>query len=103
MWVQAYRQLVKFLHHLCLYRAFWGRDWAGTMGLHKSRANLVVTSGQRSLNLWGSWGERLAETGHLRHLLLLFLSKEFDHSSSRGQCHLSPSWNVWTVNKVFWF
>ena len=41
---------------LCLYQAFWGRDWAGTVGWHQSRANLVVTSGQGTLNLWGSWG-----------------------------------------------
>ena len=35
-----------------------------------------------------------AETGHLRHTLFQFLSKEFGHPSSREQCHLSPAWNA---------
>ena len=39
-----------------LIQAFWGRVWAGTVGWHQSRANLVVTSGQGTLHLWGSWG-----------------------------------------------
>ena len=36
-----------------LYQAVWGRDWAGIMGWHQSHANLVVTSGQGTLSLWG--------------------------------------------------
>ena len=47
----------QYLQQLCLYQAFWGRDWAGMMDWHKSRANLVMTSGQGTLNLWGSWAK----------------------------------------------
>ena len=43
------------------------------VGWHQSRANLEVTSGQGTLNIWGSWGLTLTETDHLGRLLLLFL------------------------------
>ena len=39
-----------------LISGIFGRDWAGMVGWHQSRANLVVTSVKWTLNLQGSWG-----------------------------------------------
>ena len=33
-----------------------GGDWAGKLDWHQSQANLAMTSGQGTLNLWGFWG-----------------------------------------------
>ena len=53
MWVQAYKQLVNTFSNYDYIRHFWDRDLAGMVDWHQSRANLVVTSGQGTLNLWG--------------------------------------------------
>ena len=47
---------VHFSTEICFCQAFLGGDWAAMVGLPQSRANLAVTSGQGTLNLWGFWG-----------------------------------------------
>ena len=36
--------------------SIFGSGWAGMLGWHQSHENLVMTSGQGTLNLWGFWG-----------------------------------------------
>ena len=39
----------------CLCQAFLDGGWAGMVGWHQSRANLAMTSGQGTFNLWDGW------------------------------------------------
>ena len=45
----------------------------------------------------------LSETNHFRHLLFLFLSKDFGHPSSREQCNLCFALSAGAGSKDFWF
>ena len=58
------------LQQICLCQAFLGRDWAEMVDWPQSRANIAVTSGQGSLNLWVIWDLTPTDTNHLRRLLL---------------------------------
>ena len=52
IWAQALKQLVNASVAM-LMSGIFGGGWAGMVGLSQSHANLAMTSGQGTLNLWG--------------------------------------------------